>query len=236
MITALNKGSVTWRKGARNADGFTLLELLVALTLLAVVLTFAFGGLRFGAKAWESGDRRIERLSEFQVAHRVVTRILSQAFPIVLRNDGGLRYAFEGTAAGVSFVAFMPHYPDVAGPYIIKLEIVKTDQGNELRLKRAPFTPSVHDLTLSKSDEDEPIFETPYRMTFSYFDAGEGTGDGAWVERWDHDARMPTKVRLRVFTPDDAPSYWPDLIARLVINMDSACLVADKENLCRLRK
>lgn len=224
------------RGKARGADGFTLLELLVALTLLGFILALAFGGLRFGAKAWQSGDRKIERLSELQVAHRVVTRILSRAFPLVLQDGIEPRYAFEGTAAGVSFVAFMPNYPDVAGPYIIRLEVVRTGRGSELRMKRAPFAASAGGLKLAQADEDVALFETPHRMAFSYFNAVAGSGEGEWLDRWDDDKQMPALVRLRVFAPDMDGSVWPDLVARLVINMDSACLVADAEGLCRLRR
>ncbi len=224
------------RENAGRADGFTLLELLVALTLMGFILALAFGGLRFGAKAWQSGNRVIERLSEFQVTHRVVTRILSQAFPLVLQNGVKPRYAFEGTAAGVSFVAFMPHYPDVAGPHIIRLEIVRTERGNELRMKRAPFAPSADGLKLADADEDVPLFETPHPIAFSYFNAIGESGDGEWLDHWDDDKQMPALVRLRVTAPDDEGPVWPDLVARLVINMDSTCLIANAEGLCRLRK
>ena len=47
----------------RNA-GFTLVELLVAITLLALVSAALFGGLRFGARAWESATSRIARCSK----------------------------------------------------------------------------------------------------------------------------------------------------------------------------
>ena len=38
---------------ARDHNGFTLVELLVATTLLALLSVVLFGGLRFGARAWE---------------------------------------------------------------------------------------------------------------------------------------------------------------------------------------
>jgi general secretion pathway protein J len=235
IITPWKMGANT-RASAQNSDGFTLIELLTAVTLLSFVLVLAFGGLRFGAKAWESGDQKMERLSELQVTHRVVTRILSRAFPLVMQDNAPLRYAFDGTATGVNFVAYMPHYPDVAGPYLIRLEIIETERGNELRLKRAPFTPSTRDLDLTVTDEDTPLLETPYRMAFSYFNVVGDNGDGEWLDRWDDDEQMPTRVRLRVYTPDDGALLWPDLVARLHINMDSTCLIADPEGLCRLRK
>ena len=44
-------------KSQRQA-GFTLLELLIAFTLLALIMTALTGGLRFAGKAWEGGEAR----------------------------------------------------------------------------------------------------------------------------------------------------------------------------------
>ena len=41
-------------KGERRQAGFTLVELLVAMTLLAFLSVSLFGGLRFGARSWEA--------------------------------------------------------------------------------------------------------------------------------------------------------------------------------------
>lgn len=221
-----------------NAAGFTLLEVMVALTLMAFVVVLAFGGLRFGAKAWESGERTAGRLSELQVAHRVVTRILSRAYPLALLDRDEPRYAFEGTAEAVRFVAFMPHYPDVAGPYIVNLEIIQNKRGNELRFKRAPFNATTRTLQLEEeTDEDAFLFETPHRMAFSYFEADEDGAGGRWLESWElNDEKVPALVRLRVFAQDDDGRVWPDLVARLAIDMDIACIASGAEGLCRLRK
>ncbi len=41
-------------EGGRRQAGFTLVELLVAMTLLAFLSITLFGGLRFGARSWEA--------------------------------------------------------------------------------------------------------------------------------------------------------------------------------------
>ncbi|MGZ8995206.1 MAG: prepilin-type N-terminal cleavage/methylation domain-containing protein [Rhodospirillales bacterium] len=60
---------------ARSSEaGFTLLELLAALTVLAVLMAMMFGGLRFGARVWESGDEGLRGLSELQTAAGFIRR------------------------------------------------------------------------------------------------------------------------------------------------------------------
>ena len=43
---------------ANGERGFTLLELLIAMTLLGLLMLGLFGGLRLGARVWEAGDAR----------------------------------------------------------------------------------------------------------------------------------------------------------------------------------
>ena len=40
--------------------GFTLLELLVAITLLGLLMAALFGGLRLGTRVWETADARLD--------------------------------------------------------------------------------------------------------------------------------------------------------------------------------
>ena len=69
------------RPEAGSEGGFTLLELLAALTVLAVLMTMMFGGLRFGARVWETGDRGLRGLAELQTASGFIRRQIAQAVP-----------------------------------------------------------------------------------------------------------------------------------------------------------
>ena len=40
--------------------GFTLLELVLALSIVAAMLAIVFGGLRVGVRAWQRGEERTE--------------------------------------------------------------------------------------------------------------------------------------------------------------------------------
>lgn len=66
---------------SRSDGGFTLLELLVALTVLGVLMVLMFGGLRFGARVWESGDASLRAMAEMQTAAGLIRRQISQAMP-----------------------------------------------------------------------------------------------------------------------------------------------------------
>ena len=45
-----------WRDSPRPQTGFTLLELVVAITLMGVVLVLLYSGLRLGLNGWDGGE------------------------------------------------------------------------------------------------------------------------------------------------------------------------------------
>ena len=58
--------------------GFTLVELLVATSVLALLSVVLFGGMRFGARAWEAGEASIERTGEVEAAQDLLRRTFSE--------------------------------------------------------------------------------------------------------------------------------------------------------------
>ncbi|MEE9250386.1 MAG: prepilin-type N-terminal cleavage/methylation domain-containing protein, partial [Alphaproteobacteria bacterium] len=63
--------------------GFTLLEVLIAMTLLGLIMMLLFGGLRLGTRAWETNSDRVEEISQIEISHQIIRRMLAQAYPLV---------------------------------------------------------------------------------------------------------------------------------------------------------
>ena len=72
-------------RAARRAHGFTLLETVVALTLLAAMLAMLFGGMRMGIRAWEAGSGRGDRADQVLLAWSFVVTVA--AFLDLLGTD-----------------------------------------------------------------------------------------------------------------------------------------------------
>ena len=69
--------------------GFTLLEIVVALAIFAVLSVMAYGGLDQVLRARDASDRTMERLSELQLAWSLIGRDLEQAAPRGIRDGFG---------------------------------------------------------------------------------------------------------------------------------------------------
>lgn len=61
--------------------GFTLLELLISVTLLAMMATLITSGLKVASSNWDRAHARIEAAQEVRLIEQFIFRELSEARP-----------------------------------------------------------------------------------------------------------------------------------------------------------
>ena len=81
-------------------DGFTLLELLVAITIFAIMSVMAYGGLSNVIDNSESSKRSLLRLQEIQQAMINIERDFSQITDRGIRDELGTPQAQAGARSG----------------------------------------------------------------------------------------------------------------------------------------
>jgi len=98
------------RSGER---GFTLLELVLALSIVALMLTVLFGGLRVSLRAWQRGEERAESLQHERSVIRLVEQALAGAHTFQGQTDQNSQPqgVFKGEAERGSFVTVSPPMP-----------------------------------------------------------------------------------------------------------------------------
>ncbi|MGW8369097.1 MAG: type II secretion system minor pseudopilin GspJ [Gammaproteobacteria bacterium] len=73
----------------RRTYGFTLLELMVAIAIVAVIGVIALTGLSMAIRQQEFSESQFERWREVQFAMRMIVQDLSQVHPRVVRDETG---------------------------------------------------------------------------------------------------------------------------------------------------
>jgi prepilin-type N-terminal cleavage/methylation domain-containing protein len=88
-------------------QGFTLLEVMVSLAIMALIATVAFAGLSIGVDTWRRGTRKIEEMDGRAAVERLLKRQLAIAYPMQFRPDPDLPafVLFRGTNSTVEFIA-----------------------------------------------------------------------------------------------------------------------------------
>lgn len=99
------------RSGRERA--FTLVEVVLALSIAAAVLVIVFGGLRVALAAWSKGEARALRLDHARGVLVLLERALDGAFPYRFVPDGlrEPRILFEGRPDQVTFATLAPPFP-----------------------------------------------------------------------------------------------------------------------------
>ena len=97
----------------RRQRGFTLVEVVIALTIVATLLVVTFAGLRVGLAVWQRGDERAQGLERSRSINQIITRTLAASYPYQTAASGReqARLLFEGTPDRVAFVTVAPPFP-----------------------------------------------------------------------------------------------------------------------------
>ena len=203
-------------------SGFTLVEILLALSLMSMLLALAYGGLRASTRAADKGQTVLEDSSRIRMAHQFVHKRLNQAIPLAYAEseDGTLRTVFEGQAGKIRYVAPMPGYLGFGGPQVQELELVPSDKGQALVLSHA----------LLQGFQEENLYLRPPIVLVDNIASGEFSflgrdEDGeltTWLSTWDDIGSMPESISLEVEFSEDVYIQWPLLTAS--IRIDPAAL------------
>ncbi|HKW92678.1 MAG TPA: type II secretion system protein GspJ [Methylomirabilota bacterium] len=96
-----------------GVPGFTLVELLLALGIVAAVLVILFGGLRVGLGAWQRGEERTTTLDHARSVLALLERALDGASPYRFTPEGRqqAQILFEGAPDRLTFATFSPPFP-----------------------------------------------------------------------------------------------------------------------------
>jgi general secretion pathway protein J len=195
------------RRGGAAA-GFTLVELLVALALMALLTAVLFGGLRFGLRAWEVGGGRMEASDRRQQAQELLRGLLAEARPPVA--GGALAPAFEGAPERLAFVAPLPAHRGPGGLYRFTLSVVAGQGGGRLVLAWQPYD---GDARAGAPADRAVLLERVAALRLDFFGAAGPAAPRRWQARWAVPDRLPELVRLRLERGAGEPAGgWPDLV------------------------
>ncbi|HEY1629825.1 MAG TPA: prepilin-type N-terminal cleavage/methylation domain-containing protein [Rhizomicrobium sp.] len=203
-----------------RASGFTLLELMVTLTLLSLLSLLLFGGLRLGARAWDRSEARGTGMDELHVVQNLLRREIEQAYPYYVTTDPvHPTVDFSGGPSEIDFLAPAPQALSSPGRSRIAFAAMRDGSQMMLAIRARP------ELAASPRDTwNEPLLHGLAAVRFSYFGTDDPRAAPTWRNSWTGAKTLPRLVRVDVRFPKDDGRVWPDFVVAPRIEADANCV------------
>jgi general secretion pathway protein J len=205
---------------AREA-GFTLVELLVALTLFGVLMTMLFMEFRLGIRSADKVTEAIDKSSTLPILDDFLRAQLAAARPIVKDGSSEEILLFDGQPEKVDFIGTPPDALSGAlsggGLQRFSIELLKAgggqrDGGRRLVLRRRLYQGKQFK---AEGDYDEPLvlLADVASLELGYFGAADPARAASWQDNWREMPSLPSLIRFRLVLADGR--HAPDLVVAL---------------------
>jgi general secretion pathway protein J len=194
--------------------GFTLIEVLIAMTLLSIMMVLLFTSLKICADSWEKGESKITEVNEIAVVYNFFQRDLSVAKP--LWNDLPAEervFSFQGKAQSLQFVSAFPASAGRTGLQLFSLNLLEEDNEQFINVTIVPFVPMTEGAKWHK--EEVTLIKHVSDFKLAYFGSADGVSEGAWTEEWLNKEVLPRLVKINISLENGI--YWPEMIIDLKV-------------------
>jgi general secretion pathway protein J len=213
----------------RTLRGFTLIEVLIAMTLLSIMVVLLFTSLRICAQSWEKGENKITEVNEVAVVYYFFHRHLTSAIPLwndFTAKDGSQPeagaatekadkiFSFQGKKQSLEFVSVFPASAARAGMQLFSIQLQEEDDEQVIKVTLTPFFP------VSEGEEwhqeEEVLIRHVSDFALTYFGPTGDTGESSWQDEWLQKEVQPRLVKISINTTNGV--FWPEMIIELKVS------------------
>lgn len=199
-------------QACKRSPGFTLIEVLIAMTLLSIMVTVLFASMRISAESWEKGEDKISEVNDVAVVYQFFRNHLSMARPLWDDfNEENDTFAFSGTNQELKFVSSFPASAKKSGLQLFSLKLIKEDGEQMIQVSITPFFPLADKEEWNK--EEVTLLRHVNSLSINYFAFDESQTEGIWQEDWVDQDMLPKLVKIQIAR--DNGEYWPEMVIEL---------------------
>jgi general secretion pathway protein J len=207
-----------------RSAGFTLLELLVAISVLALLSLSIARGLHLGADGLTRARHHSSQAERTRDARRLIAQLIAGATPTFADpSPDDRRIAFAGTQDQLALITRLP--PPLGTPLMVAAKLFV--QNGALTLAWHPDLP--------RADGGGPLPDTATTIAphiaglrLSYQDQAAG-----WHDEWTGQTTLPRAIAIAITDDDERHTPWPALILEPRANGTTDCLYDPSDIECR---
>ncbi len=190
-------------------SGFTLIEVIVTLTILGFIVLMVSGTFRLGLSSWEKGDSIKEDYQKIRMISQLVSRQMKSLVPYKIKTEKaeGNYLAFDGKAHSLRFVSALAIKAKRPEGFVYVVYQFKDEGDKEGRLVLYEQRALNRDFFEDDLKEDSAVtlFKGVSQVRFEYYREAdeEKSRTAEWVEEWNakEEKELPKAVRMTV-------TYW----------------------------
>jgi general secretion pathway protein J len=189
------------RRVRRRGDaGFTLLELLLSLALLALLMGSLLSGMQLAQKAFET-SRSNQAVGDLEASATALSDMLSHAYPMMIADQKkGQTLFFTGRPDGCTFVSLSEGQTQAGGFFAAEIGLAPNGASADLAVWTQSFRAAdIAQLARGSMQKTEAVRDVSF-LQLRYFGVLEENKPPRWSDNWLDAAHLPKLIALRFTT------------------------------------
>jgi prepilin-type N-terminal cleavage/methylation domain-containing protein len=195
------------QRGILISKGFTLLELLISMSLFLLVIVIMGGSLRLGFRSLGAVEGKSDALERFRSSWEIIMNQIQSAVPLTYDQEGAKKYYFKGDATQLQFATSRSAWGEERGGVIVSYRLESGERG------RMALYASERS-TVNEETREVMLFDDLKTLSFSYFGREVLDAEGTWTQQWDDPARYPEQVKMNLLRDQGEVTLLFPLYAR----------------------
>jgi general secretion pathway protein J len=172
-------------------SGFTLLELTIAITLLALIVILILGAMRLSIRSVESGEAKVASFERIRSSMNILDSQIQSQIPLsyVQEGEAEVQFYFKGERQFLQFTTNYSIWGGEKGFVLATYVVLPGENGKQIL--------SVSENVINMDIKREArLFDTFESIYFEYFYKDPTAETGSWVDQWTEKNQIPVKIRL----------------------------------------
>jgi general secretion pathway protein J len=187
-------------KKLNRVAGFTLLELIISITLVAIIVLIISVAANLGYRSFNSGEKKMNAIERLRSSLTIIDAQIQSGVPLTLEEGGVKQYYFAGEQDSLKFSTNYSIWGGQRGYVIVNYRVDTDDRG-----KRTLFA-SEYKVGMENQKETK-LLEGFDEITFDYYKQDATEEEGEWITQWVDEEMMPIRIRINLVRGSNSLTY-----------------------------